>query len=548
MLRRQFLGTTAATLMTASAQGNRRPNVVLIITDDQGFGDVGVHRNDKVRTPNMDRIAREGVRFTQFHVNPVCSPTRASLLTGRYYYRTGVVDTFLGRSMMRNEELTTAEMLAGGGYTTGIFGKWHLGDNYPMRPNDQGFADSVVIKGGGLGQPSDFPDGGSYFNPILLRNGNPERFKGYCTDIYADEALKFIERNRDKPFFLYFPTNAPHAPLEVADSDVEPYRKAGLDETTAKIYAMVTNADTNIGRILDGLKRWSLDENTIVIFMTDNGPQQKRWNAGMRGLKGTVYEGGIRVPFFVRWPAAVKPGTTVDKVAAHIDVLPTLLDACGVAPKKGVELDGRSLLPLLRNPQAQWADRTLFFQWHRGDAPELYRACAARTQRWKLVNGKELYDMDRDPAEATDVAADHPAIVAKLRTEYEKWFRDVSSKGYDPPRIQLGTTHENPVVLTRQDWRGPRAGWDPDSLGYWEVEVAAAGEYQVEVLLLQPPSEGAVRVKLNGVEARTTVPGGKKQFTVGTVRVEKGPGRLEAEWSDSTKRVGVHQVYVRRLG
>jgi arylsulfatase A-like enzyme len=332
--RRQFLATPA--LATAAlAAPVRRPNVVFILTDDQGYGDVGIHGNDKIRTPNMDRVAREGIQFTQFHANPVCSPTRASLMTGRYYYRTGVVDTYLGRSMMYPDEVTVAEMLAPAGYRTGIFGKWHLGDNYPLRAIDQGFQDAVVIKGGGLRQPAGIPGGDGYFDPILLNNGKPQRYQGYCTDIYTDEALKFMERNRTRPFFLYLPTNAPHGPLEIGDSWVEPYRKMGLSDTTAKIYGMVANVDHNIGRVLAKLSELKLEQDTIVIFMTDNGPQQgDRFNGGMRGRKGTVYEGGIRVPFFVRWPRMVQPGTKTDRLAAHIDVLPTLLDACG-APLPG---------------------------------------------------------------------------------------------------------------------------------------------------------------------------------------------------------------------
>jgi len=234
--RRQLLATSVAPLVRAA--NARRPNVVLIMTDDQGFGDIGIHGNDKIRTPNMDRLAHEGVQFTQFQVCPVCSPTRSSLMTGRYNYRTGVVDTFLGRSMMRPDEVTVAELLRDAGYRTGIFGKWHLGDNYPLRAMDQGFGTSVVIRGGGLGQPSDVPGGGDYFNPILFRNGKAERFKGYCTDIYTNEALAFIDQNANRPFFLYLAPNAPHDPLQVADDLVAPYRRLGLDDETAKTYAI----------------------------------------------------------------------------------------------------------------------------------------------------------------------------------------------------------------------------------------------------------------------------------------------------------------------
>ncbi len=548
MNRRQFLGVTAAGTAAFGQAKAKRPNILLIITDDQGWGDVGLHGNDKLKTPNLDRVAREGMQFTQFHVCPVCSPTRATLLTGRYNYRTGVVDTYLGRSMMRPEEVTLAEVLGPAGYRTGIFGKWHLGDNYPMRPADQGFQESVVIKGGGLGQPSDLPGGGSYTDPILLRDGKAERFSGYCTDIYFREAMRFVEQNKDRPFFCYLATNAPHTPLEIEERYAERFRKAGLDDVTAKLYGMVVNIDENVGRMLGKLRDLKLEENTLVIFMTDNGPQQRgRYNGGMRGLKGTVYEGGIRVPFFVRWPAAVKAGSEVDRLAGHIDVFPTLLEAAGAKPPANVKLDGRSLMPLLRNPKTPWTDRTMFFQWHRGDAPELYRDCAARTQRWKLVRGKELYDLVADPQESKDVSADHPDVVAKLRSEYEAWFRDVSSRGYDPSPIFVGTPHENPVVLTRQDWRGPAATWDAKGLGHWVVNVAAAGRYEFSVRIPAAKSAGTARVRLNGAEVSRSFKAGADEITVGNGQVAAGVGKLEAEIEIDGARTGAHYVTVRRI-
>jgi arylsulfatase A-like enzyme len=536
----------AALAATAAAPAPHRPNVVLILTDDQGWGDVGFHGNARIRTPHMDRMAREGAAFTDFHVSPVCSPTRASLLTGRYNYRTGVVDTYIGRSLMHPDELTLAEMLRGAGYTTGIFGKWHLGDNYPLRAIDQGFDRAVVIKGGGLGQPSDAPGGGSYFDPILMRDGKAERFRGYCSDIYTDEALRFIETNRARPFFAYLATNAPHTPLEIADSYVEPYRRAGLDETTARIYGMVTNMDENVGRVLAKLQELGLARDTIVVFLTDNGPQQGgRFNGGMRGTKGTVFEGGIRVPFFLRWPAAVTAGTTIDRLAAHIDLTPTLIEACGVAPPPGHYVDGRSLLPLLRGGGDAWPDRTLFFQWHRGDAPEPFRACAARTQRWKLVDGKELYDLERDPGESRDLARENPEVVARLRTEYESWFRDVSgTRGFAPPRIRLGTSHEDPVVLTRQDWRGPRAGWAADSLGHWEVEVVESARYEVTLRMAAAQGAGEARFRLNGASLAAPIAKGATTCALGAASIPAGPGRLEAEVAVGDSTVGVHYVEI----
>lgn len=556
--RREFLGTMAAGSATLvlpcrraraeNAQAPRRPNIVLTIADDQGYGDIGYHGNEKIRTPNLDRIASESVRLTQFYVSPVCAPTRASLMTGRYNYRTGVVDTYLGRSMMHPDEVTLAEILAKAGYRTGIFGKWHLGDNYPMRPNDQGFQEALVHRGGGIGQPSDPPGGSSYFDPVLQHNGVEKKYSGYCTDIFANAAMRFIEENRDRPFFAYLATNAPHTPLEIAKSYVSPYLEMGLNETTAKVYGMVANIDENIGLLLARLKKLGLAENTIVIFLTDNGPQQERYTYGLRGRKGTVYEGGIRVPCFVRWPSILKSGRNIDRIAAHIDVLPTLLDACGARTPDGLLLDGVSLLPLLRGQDVPWPDRTLFFQWHRGDVPELYRACAARSQRYKLVNGKELYDIAADPGETKDIAASHPDVVERLRAAYEKWFREVSAtRGYDPPRIYLGTRFENPVTLTRQDWRGPRAGWGNDSRGYWDVFVQNAGDYAITLRFAATRTETDVHFRLGKMNLSQTAKTGSETCRFDSVRLETGQGRLEAWLGSDEKSAGVSYVEVERL-
>ncbi len=545
--RRSFLASTLSA-PAVLAQPARKPNVVVIITDDQGYGDLSIHGNPHLKTPNMDRIGHEGVEFTQFHVCPVCAPTRASLMTGRYNYRTGVVDTYLGRAMMFSDEVTLAEMLGLAGYRTGIFGKWHLGDNYPLRPKDQGFQESLVHTGGGLEQPSG-PPGNHYFDPVLLHNGKAGNFKGYCTDIFTDAALRFMEQNRARPFFAYIATNAPHTPLHVADSYVAPFRGKGLDETTARIYGMLTNLDENVGRILAKLKELDLERDTIVIFLTDNGPQQKRYNAGMRGLKGSVYEGGIRVPCFIRWPGVLKAGTKVDRLAAHIDLAPTLLDACGVPKPRGVRFDGVSLMPLLRNPRAEWPDRTLFFQWHRGDEPQAFRACAARNQRWKLVDGKELYDLETDPGETKDVAAAHPEIVARLRREYEAWFKDVSAtRGYAPPRIFIGTDEENPVLLTRQDWRGPRASWDATGLGHWEVDVKRGGAYEVKLLLPKKEEERKAAFTFDGkILLEFAIPAGADSTTVKLNRLPTGKGRIEVAVREGGSTIGPHFVELRRL-
>jgi len=526
MNRRHFLSTLPLPALAQPAA--RRPNIILIITDDQGYGDLSLHGNPHIQTPHTDSIGAAGVQFTQFHVNPVCSPTRASLMTGRYYYRTGVVDTFLGRSMMHNDEVTIAELLAAAGYKTGLFGKWHLGDCYPLRSIDQGFQESLNCTGGGLTQPSD-PPGNTYFDPYLRHNGKWEKHKGYCTDIFFNAAIEFIEANRARPFFIYLPTNAPHDPLQVPDEYAQPFLKKGLSDRDAKTYGMVKNIDDNIGRLLAKLRDLQLEQDTIVIFLTDNGPQSDRYNAGMRGRKAMTYEGGIRVPFLMKWPRRLKPGTKIDRLAAHIDVLPTLAEIAGAKLPGNLKIDGRSLNPLLANPDAAWNPRTLFFQWHRGDRPEPHRNSAALDGRWKLVNGVELYDLQSDPAEANNLAAQHPDIAKRLRAEYDAWFADVSAtRNYAPPKIYLGAEQENPVTLTRQDWRGPSASWDGKGNGHWEVDVRRAGKYDITVRTTKTSAPGKVHLKLGTVNQSAEVPAGATSVTLNAVTLPKGPGQISA--------------------
>jgi len=535
MTRRSFL-TMTATAAAAQTTAATPPSVILILSDDQGYGDLSLHGNPHLATPNIDRIAKQGAQFTQFQVCPVCSPTRASLLTGRYNYRTGVVDTFKGRSLMDPREQTAAELFSAAGYRTGIFGKWHLGDNYPMRAHDQGFSESFVHGGGGLAQPSDPPPGNHYFDPILLRNGKFEKAKGYCTDIFFREAISFMERHKDAPYFLYVAANAPHTPLEIDDTYVAPFRGKGLGEVTEKVYGMVKNLDDNIGLLLANVK-----PNTILIFMTDNGPQQPRYVAGMRGRKGTVYQGGIRVPFFVRWPEKIEAGAKVDRIAAHIDVLPTLLDACGIRPLDPPKFDGRSLVPLLAGAKPEWPDRVLHSQWHRGDAPQLFRSHAARSQRWKLVNGTELYDMDKDPAESNDLSNANPGVVVQLRHATEAWFGDVSAtrNGYAPPEIHLGTPHENPVLLTRQDRREEPPGW--------VVDVRAKAKYEIGIRFNPAPAAGEATFKLGTIERRMPIASGATRCVFDACVFPQGPAHLAAAIGAGGKQIEVLYVEVKKI-
>jgi arylsulfatase/arylsulfatase A len=546
----------------------RPPNVLLVVTDDQGYGDLGFHGNPRIQTPRLDALARESVRLTQFHVAPVCSPTRASLMTGRYNYRTGVVDTFRGRSLMRTEEATLAEMLRSAGYRTGIFGKWHLGDNAPMRPIDQGFDESLVHRGGGLGQVSDVPGGGGYFSPTLMHNGVEQPFEGYCTSVFTDAAIRFIEADRTRPFFAYVAYNAPHEPLEVPLATLQRYRpeaptsttpEATAKEATDRVYAMVTEVDTNLGRILDRLDALHLTRETLVIFLTDNGPQHFRYNAGMKGRKGTVYEGGTRVPCFIRWPGRLEAGREVGEVTAVIDLAPTVIAACGVAKPDGVAFDGRDLMPLLEGKPNDWPERTLHTQWHRGAVPDELRAFSVRGPRFKLVQASgvegqplpkplpfELYDMIADPGETVNLAQKHPEIVASLLREHQAWFHDVARpENVQPPRIQLGTSAENPARLTRQDWRGEQIEWEPGDLGGWDVDIVEPGLYDVSVVFVAGV-RGEVGLEVGEVMERRVVPEKARVCEFAGVNLARGPVRLRAWVERPMGTVGAYQVVVRR--
>ncbi len=560
------------------AGGAKKPNIILIMTDDQGHGDLGFHGNPVIRTPHLDKFAKESVRFKNFFVCPVCSPTRSSLLTGRYNYRTGIVDTYLGRSMMHPEEMTLAEILGAAGYRTGIIGKWHLGDNYPLRAMDQGFQETLVHKGGGIGQPAD-PPKNSYFDPVLFKNGKSKRYKGYCSDIFTDAALEFVTKHRKQPFFLYLAFNCPHNPLQVPkkyyqmykNKDLshsafpkvgQPLRRKAQQDNLAKIYGMVTNIDDNFGRLMAKLRDLRIDDNTIVIFLTDNGPQSNRYNSGMLGWKGSVHEGGTRVPCFVRWPDQFKGNRDVPCIAAHIDIVPTLMAACNVRKPKKLKLDGINMLPYLEGKKKKCPDRALFFQWHRGDAPEKFRAFAVRTHDWRLVqpNGVrggeykkdfQLYKISEDPYQKKNVSQKYPKVLAKLKTAYVNWFEDVGkARGYAPPRIAIGSKFENPVVLTRQDWRGPNATWGKKGFGYWEVKVYRAGKYDI-VLKFDPvpkATSGSIEVKGPGfgLGHGQSIPAGATEMTAKGLTLQPGNVRLKAHLGTGDNKVGVKYVVVER--
>ena len=488
------------------------PNVVVVLTDDQGYGDFGVHGNPHVRTPHLDRFASEGIRLTRFYSSPVCAPTRASLMTGRYYYRSGVIHTSRGAAKMHGDNLTLAEMLKSAGYVTAIFGKWHLGDSYPMRPQDQGFDEVLVHKSGGIGQSPD--KGNTYLDPLLWHNGKRFRAKGYCTDVFTDAALNFVEENRERPFFVYLATNTPHTPLQIDARYSQPYQDLGLDEATAKIYGMIANIDYNFGRLVSGLDTLGVRENTLVIFLGDNGANNERFNADLRGRKATVYEGGIRSPCFIDWQSVVPGGRALDVLAAHIDLAPTILAACGVKDYVDHPFDGVSLLGALRGDSSDEVARSLFFQCHRGLTPKRYQHFAVVTRRYKLVGYPrtfqqedltpsttepllELYDLAADPAEQVNLATQLPAVAGGLRRAYDAWFDSVrASRGFTPGWIHLGSDEENPLLLC---WYQDGSRAQDVSYG-WPVRVTVAGRYEVAVQEGYIPERGEIRVSWRGRE------------------------------------------------
>ena len=467
MNRREFLRVTGAGAALAAAGkawaagGGKawpRPNVVLVITDDQGYGELACHGNKIIKTPNLDALHAESVRLTAFYVSPTCAPTRASLMTGRHEFRSGVTHTIHERERLALSAVTLPQVLKKAGYTTGVFGKWHLGDQEPYQPPSRGFDEAFVHGAGGIGQsyPGSCGDapGNKYFDPAIRHNGTFVKTKGFCTDVFFTQALRWIKANRTKPFFAYITTNAPHSPLVCPESYQKPYEQAGLDKGAAAFYGMITNIDANVGILMRKLDEWKLADKTLVIFMTDNGSAQAGrrggrrrrkgkapaeaapapkvqvlYNAGMKGKKGSANEGGTRVPCFLRWKGRTPEGVDVAALTAHVDLLPTLAELCGGKLPENVRLDGRSLAGLLKDPKAPWADRYLFThrgRWGKGKAAQSKHAgCSVRNQRFRLVGNRELYDILNDPGETTNVIDKHPDVVAGMRKAYDQWWSEV---------------------------------------------------------------------------------------------------------------------------
>ncbi len=553
--RRPFLaaGLGAPAILRAR---QRPPNVILLITDDQGYGDLACHGNPWLRTPNLGRLHAESVRFTDFHTDPLCAPTRAALLTGQYALGNGVTAATGGWSLLRPGVATMADMFRAAGYRTGIFGKWHLGENYPLRPSERGFDESIVCRGGGIAQSPDYW-GNNYFDDTFYEQNKPRKFKGYCTDVFFEQALSFVERNRNRPFFLYLPTNAPHDPFIVDERYSAPYRKMGVPERTAAFYGMIENIDENLGKLLSRLNRLGLAEDTVFLFMTDNGtsagvPRKgtdpASWPgfpAGMRANKGAVYEGGHRVPLFIRYPGGGwRHGVDRNELTCHLDLLPTLAQICSLEIPKGHRLDGHSLTPLMTGKGDFPRDRTHFIEHHQiregqkfqMENPRPWRHAVALRGRWRLVFGRELYDLRTDPEQRNDIAAKHPELAADLRRQYDAWWSRMQAGFSSWVRIHAGNPAENPLHLTCFDWHGEYIPSSQEMVkanlianGVWALDVERAGTY--EVTLRQRPDyvahvieAEAARMWVNNREHRGEV----KPGTTGVViRAAFPAGRVD---------------------
>ncbi|PXX21487.1 arylsulfatase [Arenibacter sp. ARW7G5Y1] len=467
-----------------------KPNVILIMTDDQGYGDLSSHGNPIIKTPEMDKLREESVRFTDFHVAPMCTPTRGQLMTGLDAMRNGATFVCRGRSMIRTDIKLMPEYFSKAGYATGMFGKWHLGDSYPHRPRFRGFQEVLSFRAWGITSLAD-TWGNSYFDPVLMHNGVDKKYEGYCTDIYFDEAMNWIKnrKSENKPFFVYIPTNTPHTPEWVADAYSSPYQGNFAGKPIpSNFFGMIANIDENIGKLEVFLKKENLQDNTILIFLSDNGTQnrdaQELFNDGMRDLKRSVYEGGHRVPLFIRWKdGKLVHGTDINELTQVQDLLPTLIELCGLDSNKD-KFDGTSLASLLKGETKKLDDRMCVSQYR--VSGEKWDSAVVMWDKWRLVGENELYHLPSDPGQQRNVATDFPEVAKKMSTYYDKWYDEVSVEYARERYITIGSQFANPMTLYSSDWQGDYCDNQANlrkgtAKGYWDVIVDKEGIYEIEL-------------------------------------------------------------------
>jgi arylsulfatase A-like enzyme len=522
-----FLPILILTFLALSARelvANTKPNVLIVMTDDQGYPELSVHGNPVLKTPNLDRLHGQSLRLINYHVTPMCTPTRGQLLTGLDAARNGAINVSSGRALLRPEIPTMANYFGEVGFATGIFGKWHLGANYPFRPQDRGFQESVWYPSSSIPSVPAYW-GNDYFDDVYIKNGEREQFEGYCTDVFFDEAKAFMKKSAEAndPFLCYLATNTPHGPFIPRPEDREVIAKrlrdpqfdhfdVGLKNRLADYLGMIRNIDTNMGRLMKFLDDEGLSNNTILIFKTDNGSLlgPRYFNAGMRGKKTELWEGGHRVPCFIRWPDGdlAKPHD-IGGLTQVQDILPTLLELCQIKPENGPGFDGMSLVPVLRGEQAVSDDRVLIMNYSRMPGFSNYPSPHSQTQmradqagvlwkHWRLLENRELYNLDIDPLQQTNVIDQHPDVVEKLRDHLASWWDRVGATANEEQRIVIGTEHENPTKLSATEWldvfidqqRQIRRG--EQKSGYWLIDVAQAGEYDIELRRWPKEADGTI--------------------------------------------------------
>lgn len=546
MMKRKLILLALCAIAAFPAEA-KRPNVVLVVTDDQGYGDLSCHGNPVLKTPNLDALHSESVRLTDYHVAPTCSPTRAALITGHWTNRTGVWHTIMGRSLIRDNEVTVGTMLKDSGYRTAMFGKWHLGDNYPYRPEDRGFEEVLRHGGGGVGQTPDYWDN-AYFDGSYWRNGVPEPAEGFCSDVFFNAAIDFIDDVKDgeEPFFVYLCTNAPHGPMHAPEYYSAPYAEHGVG--LSNFYGMIANIDDNVGRMRSYLKTAGLEEDTIFIFTTDNGTAAGAgvFNDNMRGQKGSEYDGGHRVPFFIRYPnGGLVGGRDVEMITSYVDVTPTLLDYCEAEKPDSVEFDGVSIRPLLEETATDWPDRILVTDSQRVRDPIKWRKSAVMTDQWRLINGEELYDINVDPSQRTNIATGYPEVVERLRGFYESWWREIEPTFGEPTAIYIGHPNAERVRLTSHDWiTQGGAPWNQrhirnayhnqNAYGFWALDVKRSGRYIVELRRWPKEADAAITAEL---PAGADVPGATAMRATVGESIPAVAASIEVSGAEHTKPV-----------